>query len=324
MSPPVEFHPRLIEETVWNAVRGRGDAGLFHRERETIYREPDPEARDHDFSRLCLAWFERLDLEKPIARALADVAHGLDAGRGLVTAGGLATAGGLNAARRILFVPATSAKREAAELFVTAGGEFTVVVALRPETLADGAAALTLLRGELLHVADMLDPAFGYEPRLPAQPAGPAHDRRLQDRYRVLWDCSIDGRLARLGHVPPVSRDARLREFQRAFACLGECAEPCFERLHSGPRPRHRELVALAADPETAFGLRASGPSSSGRCSLCAFPTADLEPSPERLPPEVERAIVAEFPEWRPEQGLCPQCADLYRARPLAACMAEP
>ncbi len=301
MKGPVEFHPRLVEEAVWIVIRRRRDAGLFHRERERLYGEPDPEKRERAFARLYLSWFRRLNLEEPITRTLGDEAPCLAA------------------ARRVLLVPATSERREAAELYVAAPGEFSVVIALRPETLAERDAALAFLRRELLHVADMLDPAFEYEPRLPAQPAGPAHDMRLQERYRVLWSCSIDGRLARLGRIPSGVRDAGLREFHRTFACLGERAEECFERLFTGPRPRHVDLVALAAEPETAFGLRSSDPSRSGRCPLCAFPTADLEPTPDLLPPDVVGAIVSEFPEWKADLGLCPQCADLYRARPLFA-----
>lgn len=296
----VEFHPRLVEEAVWAGIQGRRDAGVFHRDRERLYGEPDAEARERAFARLNLSWFERLSLAEPIARALAEETRCLAA------------------AGRVLFIPVTTENREGAELFVAAPGQFSVVVTLRPWTLADRDAVLGFLRRELLHVADMLDPVFEYEPRLPRQPAGPAHDRRLQDRYRVLWDCSIDGRLARLGRIAPGVRDARLGEFRHAFACVGGRAEECFERLFSGPRPRHPELVALATDPETAFGLRPPGPARSGRCPLCSFPTADWEPEPESLPAEVARAIVSELPEWRAEQGICPQCADLYRARPPA------
>ncbi len=78
-------------------------------------------------------------------------------------------------------------------------------------------------------------------------------------------------------------------------------------------------LVALALDPEAGFGLRPAARASTGRCPLCGFPTAELEPRPELLPVEVVDEIASEFPSWRAEQGICPQCADLYRARPMLA-----
>lgn len=301
MTAPIEFHPRLVEEAVWAALRERRETGVFHREREKLYDEPDPEARDRGFGRLHSAWFERLGLAGPVTRALQE------------------QAGALAAARRVLFVPVTTEKREGAELFVAAPGQFTVVVTLRPGTLAAAGAVLVLLRRELLHIADMLDPAFAYEPRLPQQALGPAHDRRLQDRYRALWSCSVDGRLVRLDCLGPDARAARLGEFAHVFGCLGEQAEACFEQIFSGPRPRHPGLVALALDPEAGFGLRPAARASTGRCPLCGFPTAELEPKPELLPVEVVDEIASEFPSWRAEQGICPQCADLYRARPMLA-----
>ena len=300
MTAPVEFHPRLVEEAVWAAIQWRRDAGVFHREREEVYDEPDPEARERAFARLHAAWFERLGLAIPVVRAIAEQGRALDA------------------ARRVLLAPVTSEKREGAELFVAAPGEFSVVVTLRPGILADAEAVRDLLRPELLHVADMLDPAFAYEPRLPEQALGPAHDRRLLDRYRSLWNCSVDGRLVRIGHLDPGARAARLREFTGVFASLGEEAGTCFERIFSGPRPRHPELVALAADPEAGFGLRPPGHAGGGRCPLCGFPTADLEPRPDLLPARVVEEIVSEFPSWGPQGGICPQCADLYRARTVA------
>jgi hypothetical protein len=65
-----------------------------------------------------------------------------------------------------------------------------------------------LLRHELMHVADMLDPAFGYERSLPTSDDGPSADNIVRDRYRVLWDVTIDGRLARAGLAHPDARAA--------------------------------------------------------------------------------------------------------------------
>ena len=43
-------------------------------------------------------------------------------------------------------------------------------------------------------------------------------------------------------------------------------------------------------------------------------------PAPEALPEEVQAAIAGDFPEWRPADGLCSRCADLYASR-VAMCV---
>ena len=300
MSAPVEFHPRLVEQAVWAALPGRSDAGVFHRERERLYDEADPAERERRFDRLHAAWFERLDLAQPVRLALGEHVEALAL------------------ARRVVFAPVDGSGREGAELFVASPGEFSVVVTLRPSTLAASGPVLVLLRRELAHIADMLDPAFAYEPRLPEQPLGPAHDRRLLERYSALWNASVDGRLVRLGRLAPRIRDERLQEFEASFLCLGIETEACFERIFSGSRPSHPDIVRVAYDPEAGFGLRAPSCADGGRCALCGFPTVTLEPDPAGLPDEVRRAIGADFPAWRPDRGICPQCAELYRCRALA------
>jgi hypothetical protein len=296
----VEFHPRLVEEAVWAAVARIPGAGAFHRARESAYTMPDPEERERAFTRLHFEWFERLDVGRPVATALGE------------------REAGLRAAERFLVGSAANGRSEGVELFVAPRGERSIVANLRAQTLVDGPACLTLLRRELLHIEDMLDPSFAYEPRLPSGHVGPAQERRLQDRYRILWRCSVDGRLLRWGLLGAAARDERRVEFERAFAFLADQAGRCFDRLFLGTRPTHPELVRMAGDPEAGFGLESRHPASAGRCPLCGFPTFELERSPAGLPPEVRRVIASEFADWRPEQGICPQCADLYRLRPSA------
>jgi len=65
-----------------------------------------------------------------------------------------------------------------------------------------------------MHLADMLDPAFGYERNLSAAADGPSAENIVRDHYRVLWDVTIDGRLARHGVASSGARVARWREFE--------------------------------------------------------------------------------------------------------------
>jgi hypothetical protein len=221
--------------------------------------------------------------------------------------------------RRCIVMPAARAAEEGADLRderpaadSPVGGDErsndppVMILQLLPATLVDAAAVERLLDHELLHVEDMLDPSFGYRRELPAPGGGPARLRRATDRYRVLWDCSIDGRLQRLGRAPGGARDRRRREFAAAFPELEPETDDAFGRWYDGPRPTHDEMLSAAC---------AGGAGSpAGICPMCGFACADLRH--DHALPEPARALVrADFPEWRPDEGACRQCLDLYVAR---------
>ena len=295
----IEYEPRLVEEATFLALRGAGEETAFRRERDRLYEIADAEAREAAFRAFHAAWFERLGLGRPIGWALKE--------RGLI----------LRAAERCLVAYAVSAREEGAELFV-AEQRRSVAIRLAPATLLAPERLLEFLRHELLHIADMLDPRFAYEPWLPSSSTGPAHRELLKERYRVLWDAYIDGRLSRLGWAPAVVRAERLGEFRRAFPALGERAGAEFERFFTAASLRHAELVAFAVDPGSMLDRSSGGRGPGGRCPLCRFPTYAFEPRPDRLPSAVRERIRSDFPEWDPAAGLCLQCADLYRARALS------
>ncbi|MBI2080724.1 MAG: molecular chaperone TorD family protein, partial [candidate division NC10 bacterium] len=293
----------LVEEAVLHALRGQHEERAFRRGRDSLYEIPDPEAREAGFRDLHAAWFERLGLGRPVIRAFHEQPSIAAATRGCRIAA------------------ARAREEEGAELFVRPPGpslsgqdQRWVVVRLRAEALASSESLLQFLRHEFLHIADMLDPHFGYEPRL-RQAADPVPERLLRDRYRVLWDATIDGRLVRLGLVPPSVRAGRLRDFLRAFPRLGVRAEETFSRFFDGASRTHADLVGFAADPGGGPGAQAEGPLPGERCPLCRFPTHAFEPDPSGLPPEVLEGVRADFPAWDPTRSLCRQCADLYRAR---------
>jgi hypothetical protein len=289
VSAAIEFHPRLVEEAVWWAIRGHAGESAFHAQREAIYGEPDPEAREAAFARLGARWFRRLGLDGPVHQALAERPDVLAA------------------ARRVRCDPAMRGSQEGAEVYVAEPSERTVLIRVRPGTLLDRSAALELLRRELLHVADLLDPDFQYDRSSPPRALGPGQAGLLRERYRALWNASVDGRLLGEGKLRGEGLGPGREEFRRAFAFLGPEADALYDRVLSGLRPTHPELCALAEGGP----LRERSPG----CPLCGFPTPSLAPRAAELPHEVLRAVRAEFPGWTPEQGLCLQCADLYRAR---------
>jgi hypothetical protein len=237
----IECEPRLVEEAVLCALKGQAEETRFRAERDRLYEVADPEAREAGFRAFHAEWFERLGLGRGIAQALQE--------RPSVA---------MNVTR-CLVVSASSGRDEGAELFVSPDngrGESprrAVVIRVRPETLSIPRRLRFLLRHELTHIADMLDPRFGYEPRLRVSEALPTRERLLRERYRVLWDAFIDGRLAQSGWAPAGIRAERLRDFACTFPMLGERTEEAFRRFFEGTSLTHADLAAFATDPERAF-----------------------------------------------------------------------
>jgi hypothetical protein len=311
----VEWDPRLVEEAVLFAAEGRRVHG-FRGRRNHLYEIHDPEQRDVAFREFHADWFERLELGKGIWQALQE--------QPLIP----------TSTRACIVVHSRGSKDEGAELFVVSpAGEGTgeterrsVGIRLDPQRLLDEERLLAFLRHELFHIADMLDPAFAYEPRLPRGELGPAHERLLQDRYRVLWDMYIDGRLVHKNWAPPSVRNRRLQEFASTFPMLADRVEEAFYRFFHGTSLTHADLVAFTTNPVLVTGAPPclplslspslkEPPHAGTRCPLCSFPTYSFEPNSDRLPVEVVARIHADFPTWQPSLGLCQQCSDLYQSR---------
>jgi hypothetical protein len=296
----LEIDDRLVESALLLAV-GREAGADFWRERERCYDISERRARERAFGELHRRRFEALGLGAAIVEALEEFP---------------VIAGSLGVCR---VAPAASRKEEGAELFVRRGDGLdarssrTAVLRLRPESLLDRGGLASFLRRELFHLADMLDPAFGYESALPDVEGGAQRRRQVLERYAVLWDTVIDGRLERRGRAPEGARALRRRAFAAAFACLGPVWESEFERWFETAAPAHAALVRYALDPLAAAGVAAPRPQ--GACPLCRFPTVELSlPGVESSAPLLA-AIRRDFPAWSPAQGICRQCADLYRSR---------
>ncbi len=293
----VDLELPLVEEAVWLALRDEA-AEDFHSQREARYEIADAEDRERAFSELSLAWFERLGLRQRLERPLAERPR-------------IAAAVELCTVSR-----ATGPREEGAELYVQTHSGKTpgpddrrLHIRLRPETLVDAPAARSLLRSELLHVADMLDPTFGYEPHLSPSDAGPTHDRLLLDRYGALWSTTVTGRLVRSGMLPPTARGPALCRFASAFPALAG-NEAAFERFFSGERPTHVELVHFTQAPDAGTSAR----SGTWRCPLCGCPVQGPRGAPgDALAMQIRR----DFPSWQPETGACLRCRELYEPAAL-------
>lgn len=302
----LRYDPRLIEEAVFLALRERPETREFQEQRERVYEVADPQERERFFGELHRSWFARLGLGKVVEQTLHERPQ-------------------ISSSIASCFVGCVAqAKEEGAELFVTPDEQLegtthrVVSILLRPESLLQEESLLTFLRHELFHVADMLDPTFAYEPTLPKAEGGPTYDSLIINRYRVLWDVTINGRMVRRGWISDCVRDQQLAEFLQAFPMLEGKGEQLFTLFFDGEQHPHPELAAFAFDPRAAVGTLHGASTPGTHCPLCRFPTHVFELQPDDLGQDVLATIRQDFPQWTPSQGLCAQCADLYRANQLS------
>lgn len=302
----IQYDPRFIEEAVFQAPLDRTAALELGESRNRIYEVPDSERRDDLFNDLNGFWFSRLGLGKIIDQTLLE--------QTIVLA----------QVEKCFIVRASHRKQEGAELFVAEDRHDasrrirTLRILLRPESLFEAEALTTFLRHELFHIGDMLDDRFAYEPVLPKAEGGPTYDTLVTSRYRVLWDTTINGRMMRRGWHDRSVRERQLSEFACAFPMLQDPLEKSFSRFFDCEQPRHADLARFAFDPRQASGSLQQHAAPGTHCPLCRFPTHTFEIDPGELSGEVLAALRQDFPDWSPLQGLCLQCADLYRGRQLS------
>jgi hypothetical protein len=203
-----ELEPALAEEALVHVFDGAsGERALgaseWRRERDGVYALPAAQ-RAAAFRASSERWSRELDLIGPIRRALAACPH---ASRSIA---------------EIQIRAAVRARDQGSELFAPPNDTGAAVVGARwvlsvhAELLADRDALFELALRELLYADDMLDPAFGHRLALPID-AGldPVHAELAHDRFRVLWEARILGRVAReLGHHAQPQMPSR---FCRAF-----------------------------------------------------------------------------------------------------------
>jgi hypothetical protein len=300
------YDPKLVEDAVFYSQGASNIAPDLAAQRNRIYDVAKPEARDELFRALYRTWFHRLGLGEPIDKALRE--------QPLIT----------TQVDNCYVLCATHARQEGAELFVAADPvsheiqQRNLRILIRPATLLRAEPVTEFLRHELFHIADMLDPAFAYEPTLPKADGGPTYDTLITSRYRVLWDVTIAGRMLRRGWCAAAVRAQERNSFVQAFAMLNDRCEDLFQRFFDAAEPRHAELAAFACAPRAAGNDLSNQGVAGTHCSLCRFPTHAFAADPAKLGAEVFAAISGDFPDWTPAKGLCAQCADLYRGRQIS------
>ena len=238
----IQYEQSLVETTVFLAVRR--DEPLecaLHSITDPLYAIPDEELRQREFGVVFRDFFTKLAFDRLITGLLAE--------RPLV--GELVD--------RCVVREAARKKLQSAELLVrgdkdredTSGK--TLVIQICPQSFLDTERLIPLMRRELMHVADMLDERFGYVRE--AFSGDPSRQNLQRDRYRVLWDVFVEGRLER-EQVGVMKEKERLeRAFDRVFANETEGAHGgVFGRVFGAPTLTHRNFMEWAREPALLFG----------------------------------------------------------------------
>ena len=152
-----------------------------------------------------------------------------------------------------------------------------IVVRLRPQSLLDPEALRTLLRRELLHVADMLDPAFGY--------LQGAARRRHRPRRREPAPGALPRRVGRHHRRAPLPRGPA------GDAGSGGSSLRVRPRLSDAERQRGNGLRAVVrrapADPRGDRRLHPGAPGAGHRRRWRAARCAGCPPAPSNAGPRV-------------------------------------
>ena len=99
-----------------------------------------------------------------------------------------------------------------------------------------------------MHISDMLDPVFGYDPDTKVG-QNPGEETLILHRYRILWSLSVDSRLVIAGKEPMLSKEDRFKEFRSWYRKIPPPQlKSVFEGLWQTSYFTHSELIEMATD----------------------------------------------------------------------------
>ena len=301
----LEYSPSLIEEAVMRFIIGRKEEIVFRDERNALYDIEDSERRETAFQDFHMSWFAKLALETPLVESLGSYPHII------------------SKVDRVAIVQAPSKKKEGAELFrkndkVYSNDEknTSILITLTPEQFCKRDRLLDYLRHELQHIEDMLNPDFGYKINSSNPKLSSLIDSLFLQRYSVLWDLTVDGRLAKKEWQTSLSKEKHFEIFQQTFQLPQRESSRLFDYFFDNPDPRHEKLEDFAVDPLGWLQDRKNAKDASkGNCSLCTFSSTDLSTNLEQISEEIIELIQKENPDWKLSDPVCSHCIDIYESR---------
>lgn len=239
----LRFDPAFVEEVVFLEFsrplesQASQAAAAFHREREALYGLTDAGQRDAAFQQLALRYFQRLGLAELFTARLEEFPRLSDRIELVVV-------------RRVW-----SRKDEEVELYVGRPSEArlpleastTLLIGLQVSCCLDRERLVAFLRHELMHVADMLDPALAYDPHAGLGGEDLPQNELIRERFRLLWDLWVHARMRRKGWPTVLTDEARHQEVARAVELLDPVAwRELFTVVSQQDHWTQGELLALA------------------------------------------------------------------------------
>jgi hypothetical protein len=312
----IQYDPTLMETMVTQAMRSReetGDISLarqYHRLADPIYDKEMPEGRDKAFQTIFQELFVKWKLRDIFAEAIAEFPL-------------------FEEAALVYFKLTMYQKDAGADLMAKdrEAGPKVIMIQLLAGQCAEEAGLRKFLRHEFMHVSDILDEAFRYEEALVE---GVPAENWVMDRYRLLWDIYIDGRLSDNGKSTAGADAGHRGEFTRLYRKIPEeQRQEAFEWFSGARGLTHADILQLAKDTghflkeaEIAYepGSAEADMSETANlpgapCPLCNFPTYYWEEDlPARLEDPMAKVIQENHPGWTPHDGACPRCIEGYKS----------
>ncbi len=310
-SVEIQFDPALVEEAVFLELKRReasGDRRLaeaFHAQRSSLYGVTGAaDEREARFRQLAERCFYELGFSELVTKRFEEFPL-------------VAAQVQMATVQRVW-----SRKEERVELYVrpvphgrvSLEASTTLLLGLQAARYLNRDELVAFLRHELMHICDMLDPSFAYEPHPEFGGECETEDDLTRERFRLLWNVWVAGRMRRNEWPIPDAERSRRGPDQAFASWEPKRREAVLQDLGSRDCCTQRELLDLAKDERLTRMLGAGGV----RCPLCHFPTRDGVRAWDGEWAPVAQAIHADYPDWTPTQGACVQCADLYRARVYA------
>ena len=310
----IVYDQQLVDDIVYKGLaklEASGDLALYkeyHEKRDAIY-EMEEESRPRKFRELDSDFFNRLGCDvyiKEIFDEYSDIEEKIES----------------------VHIRRATTKQNEGSNVVDEGRK--VIIRLYPEIFIDGSDEIRrVIRHELMHVSDMMNSKFEYDVNEEFSPS-PMEERIMRDRYRLFWDISVDGRLVNKGLETTATREERKREFDSFFSKIPEDSrEVIFTKMWEAEEPMtHNMMVELSKDTNKVLALAAGsrsvdelveetkelGPLPGTTCPLCGFPSFDWVEEAAK-DEETAKVISEDFPDWKPQDGVCSRCAEYYKIK---------
>ncbi len=308
------YDQQLVDDIVYKGLAEKekgGDLTLYneyHEKRDAIY-ELEQELRPKKFKELDSDFFNRLGYDGFLNEILDEFPN-------------------LKGKVEEVHVRRATTRQNEGSNVVDRGRK--VLIRLYPELFIEGKAILKGIRHELMHVSDMMDESFGY--KVEEFNCSPMEERMINDRYRLFWDISVDGRLVKDGRETISDKDERRREFESFYIKIPkEARDIIFDKIWCGEVAiTHDKMVEMAKDVDNLLVLaegtesreldktkekvQESGPLPGTTCKLCGFPSYDWV---EEIgnDEEIVNIIRQDFPHWSIKDGICSRCSEYYKIK---------